>query len=479
MRAWAVGILVLAGCVEPNRIIVHAAAVDDHTQPALGASVDFDHMPTDGFKGQKAGFFAVHSVADWVQVFSRPSEAPPPPETVDFSKEMLFVATTSAPESKSIEVSRIVSTTSGTHVYVTETMPGPGCPPDPAKGPAMDVVALPSNAFDIHVHHDRVHAAQCAPAPEARVACRVAGSGAAGVEELSAPVGQTIDCDGSKSLPHVGAIVDRNWSFSSVPLGSTAKLIVNPNGLGVSFEPDAWGAYNVLLEVRDEARLGTKTATIEAEPPKDGVPLQLYWTRFKVGEDAAKFPRIELHMTLLPGGGDCGPAQPSGWCEVHALRSVQQALARPPSGQRVRVSVKYVELRPATTALACVKSLVHGKPPAVLCDDDEPRRPGDVWDLGVVDQASGEFYDARLPGPPAPPPPAPPPPPASTTPAPPPPASTTPPPVATHPTPPVATQPTPAPATSSSAHSAVTIEHTNPFAPKPPSSPIEHNNPFK
>jgi len=274
MRSWAALLVLCAACIEPNRIVVHTAQVDDHTQPDVGGTVDFDHMPTTGFTGQKSGFYAVHTLAEWVQLFP-PGHAPPPPETVDFSKEMLFVATAATPDSKSMEVAKIVTTTSGTQVYVTETLPGPGCPAEPGKGPAIDVVALPTNSFDIHVHHDRIHAAQCAPAPEAKIACRIAGSGTLGTEELSAPVGQTIDCDGSKSLPHVGAIVDRNWSLSAAPLGSTAKLTVNPNGLGVSFDPDAWGAYNVLLEVRDEARLGTKTATIQAEPPKEGVPLQL------------------------------------------------------------------------------------------------------------------------------------------------------------------------------------------------------------
>ena len=134
---------------------------------------------------------------------------------------MLFVATSATEGAQFIEVKKMIGQTSGIHIYVTEMLGGPGCPSKPNAAPPMDIVALPSTAYDIHVHHDRVHSEECGPPPEAIALCRTAGAGLPGHAKIVAVPGQTVDCDASLSKPKTGLLVDRGWQLTSAPPGST------------------------------------------------------------------------------------------------------------------------------------------------------------------------------------------------------------------------------------------------------------------
>ncbi|HEY2370882.1 MAG TPA: hypothetical protein VGH87_31025, partial [Polyangiaceae bacterium] len=342
-RIGFVALLALAFCTEQTRILVHTGKLDDVTHPDVGDDVEIIHVPADGYTNQKPGFYTVHDFNDWLFLWKDPrpdAKPPPPPREIDFSKEMLFVAVAQTEGARSIEVKKVLETNSGLQIYLTETLSGPGCPMPPNAPPPMDIVVMKSVPFDVHVHHDRVHAEECGPPPDAVATCRVAGSGQQGAAKITAMAGQTIDCDARKSIPKTGSIVDRGWQFSAVAPGSTTKLTVGTNGMGVTFALDAWGTYSLDLEVRDQARVGTTVATIDAPPPETGVPIELHWQAFDRNDDASMFPRVELHVAD-DKGGDCGPATARTWCEPKATGTVQQIVLRPEAGKTYRTYVTY------------------------------------------------------------------------------------------------------------------------------------------
>jgi hypothetical protein len=486
-RLGFVALMALAFCTEQNHIVVHAGKLDDVTRPDVGDDFEIIHMPVGGYTTQKPGFYTVHDESGWFQLWTDPrpdAKPPPPPRDVDFSKDMLFVAVAQTPGARSIAVTKAVGTNSGLQVYLAETLSGPNCPVPPNMPPPIDIVVIKSVPYDVHVHHDRVHADECGSAPDAIALCRVAGSGQEGAAKMSSQAGQIIDCDSRKSAPRTGAIVDRGWQLSAVPPGSTTKLTVGANGMGVTFALDAWGTYSLDLEVRDSARVGTTVATIDAPPPETGVPIELHWTSVDRTDDASMFPRVELHVAD-DRGGDCGPSKAQTWCDPKSTGTVQQIALRPEAGKTYRAYVSYQDFRLKGSPIACVRTFPKGRPSVVTCDD-VVRNAGTTWDVGLVDEATTTIYDPRK-GKPAPYT-APPPPPTATAtataPPPPPPTATAtvkPPPP---PPPPTATAtvkppPPPPPPPSASATAKPYVEHANPFAPPPPpTSPVEHKNPF-
>jgi hypothetical protein len=386
----------LAFCTEQNRIVVHTGKLDDVTRPDVGDDLEIIHIPTDGYVAQKPGFYTVHDANDWLFIWKDPrpdAQPPPPPREVDWKKEMLFVATAPDEGARSIEIKKVIEQYSGVHVYLTETLSGPNCPPKPNTPPPMDIVVLKSVPFDVHVHHDRVRAEECGPPPDAAVACRVAGSGSPGVVKLAAQTGQTIDCDSSASKPHTGSLIDRGWQLSTLPPGSTTKLTAGSQSIGVTFPLDAWGTYGIDLEVRDQARTGSALATIEAPPPDTGVPIELHWTAFDRNDDASMFPRVELHVADS-AHEDCGPATAKSWCAVRAIGTVQQIHLKPETGKTYRAYVTYQDFRLKGSPIACVRTFPKGRPSVATCDDTV--RPANAtWEVGAIDEATETIYDPR------------------------------------------------------------------------------------
>ncbi len=394
----------LAFCTEQNRIFVHTGKIDDVARPDVGEDIDIVHVPTDGYSAQRAGFYAVHDLNDWLQVWKDPrhdADPPPPPQSIDFKKEMLFVATAPTDGARKIEIKKIVVENSGVHIYLVETLGGSNCPSSPPGPPPMDIVVFKSSPFDIHVHHDRVRADECGPPPDAVASCRVAGSGSPGQSKITVSVGQTIDCDASASKPRTGSLVDRGWQLTSAPPGSTSKFTLGSQGLGMTMLIDAWGTYVFNLEVRDEARTGMTTATIEAPPPDVGVPLALQWAGTERTDDVSMVPRVELHIAENGNpSSDCGPAAAKPWCEVHVVGTVQDAVLRPEAQKTYRAYVSYQDFRLRGAPTACVRAYPKGAASRIVCDENV-RNAGAVWELGTIDDATSTFYDLRK-GKPAP-----------------------------------------------------------------------------
>jgi hypothetical protein len=306
---------------------------------------------------------------------------------------MLFVATAPDEGARSIEVKRAIEQNSGLHIYVTETLTGPNCPIKPGTPPPMDIVVLKSVPFDVHVHHDRVRAEECGPAPDAVIACRVAGSGSPGVTKLAAQTGQTIDCDSGQSKPHTGSIVDRGWQLTTVPPGSTTKATLGAQSVGMTFVLDAWGSYQVDLEVRDQSRSGSAIATIDAPPPESGIPIELHWSAFDRNDDASMFPHVELHVADNTGA-DCSATTAKTWCEVKTTGTVQHAVLKPEPGKSYRTFVTYQDFRLKGSPIACVRTFPKDRPSVATCDETV-RAAGTTWEVGAIDEATTTIYDPK------------------------------------------------------------------------------------
>ncbi len=398
-----------ASCTDANRVVVHMGKIDDRTAPDVGDDYDFERMPSEGYTQQKPGYFVVHSDQDWLFVWKDPrpdAKPPPPPQNVDYKKRMIFVATAADDDAKSLEVQKVMSLYSGLHIYVLETLAGASCPAQAAKARPMDIVQLDTVSYDVHVHVDRVHDDTCGPPPQSVVECRVAGSSSPGADKLAASPGNTIDCDGSKSKPSVGGIIDRNWQLLASPPGSRAKLTVGKDSAGATLPVDAWGMYSVGLSIHDNAREGSAAAEINAAAPEGGI--ELFWSHVPRDFDVATLPRTELHVVELPysvgaGSFDCSAQASKPWCEVKAVAMLQQAELRAEPSKRYRVSVKHLDERKSGGPIPCVRTFPRGAPAVSTCDSDDGRKANAVWDLGALDPATGDFYDPRKPKPPPPP----------------------------------------------------------------------------
>ena len=392
-------LLFIAACLNSNDISVRTSAIDNRSPSDTGDDYEFQHVASD-YTLQIPGFYAVHGAGDWTSMFKESPQGtrPPLPSSVDFQKQMLFVATSKTPGAKTIEVQKITRTFDGLHIYVLETLTPENCPAQPQKGPPMDIVALDNVKLDMHVVYDRVHADSCGPPPDAIVACRVAGSGQAGSDHIAASVGETIDCDSNQSKAQTGTIVERRWEMVKPP-GSSSKIVVGKDNIGVTFPVDAWGSYQIDLGVRDATRDGTGLGVVDVLPPNAGV--QLDWTR--EGADPASLPRVELHVIDLGSFADCNAKTSKPWCEVKVAGALQQAAISPEEKRRYKVQVRYLDARLPGAPGICVRAFAKGTRAQSSCDgEDVQRGKNSTWELGALDIPHATFYDARLPKPPEP-----------------------------------------------------------------------------
>jgi hypothetical protein len=186
------------------------------------------------------------------------------------------------------------------------------------------------------------------------------------------------------------------------PPGSATKLTVGKGNVGVTFPVDAWGVYQVGLDIHDATREGSSLGIVEVLPPDSGV--ELYFNHAaNLAPDA--LPRVELHVTELPFGlgssGDCGVQAQKSWCEMHTAVALQLGTLSPEKNKRYRIGVKYLDARLPGSPNVCVRAFAKGILPASACDaEDGQRARNAVWDLGALDVAHATFYDARLSKPP-------------------------------------------------------------------------------
>jgi hypothetical protein len=442
--AWCgrVGLALSVACTvfaPPTRVTVLHTTSADRALRESGESLNVDHVELVAPpSGPEKGFFVVKSDLEWHQHWPdvETDKVPVLPHDFDFAKDMLLVVAPPDRDVVATTVRTVVSNEGGIHAYVEETLPGVDCPPrDKESKPTYDLARLPLvEGKDVTFHVDSVPGDACGTAPDAKVTCRGdkgAGNAATAFEEkLSTPPGVKISCIvGQFTSPR--PIIDLTWTFTTLPLGATSKMVVGSRGTGVSFTPDVFGVYGLQVEVLDDLqRRGTAAAEVDVSP-RAPLELQLLWTQFDPNDDPSTFPRIELAVQrvfspaiIAPPPVASGSAKPASslvappagppmpgmkgappvvWrgAEACSLSSAQTYCKPEVVGfttvmsidesmaKLYGVGVHFTDDRVNGQAVPCVRSYRMGKLVADLCDST-PHKADDWWSVAVIDSDSGK-----------------------------------------------------------------------------------------
>lgn len=392
-----------AGELLPNafspHVKVHINNTGLPTEAQSGHDVEMTEYDTKGFAGQKPGYFVLRSSDDWLAIWSdvRPGRPrpPPPPTNVNWDKQLLIVATSTAPNATALEIERVVATENqALQVYVTERIPGQGCPASTKTDPPIAIVAAAKPVEEVAFWVDREVGTTCGDRPHARVECKVLGSNGEASEKITVQSGQTVTCDGAKSdSGSARSIMDRNWYFTLAPAGSISKLRIE-GGKTATFLADAYGTYTVRLEVSDnEGRSGDSVATILVPPPEQ-TTVQLGWGKITSSDDPETFPRIELQVQQTGSAIACTTAndvRPS-WCKMDHLAALTRVNVEPIDKKFYKFRVKYTDERFQGGPMVCLRVFPKGQKPAETCDDNK-RKQYEVWEAGYLDLDSGVFSE--------------------------------------------------------------------------------------
>lgn len=369
------------------------------TPAQSGHDLELLHYDTAGFRGQKPGYFVLRREDDWLTVWADPRpdrpHPPPPPTGLDWNKQLLLVATATAKGATKLEIERVVATENqALQVYLTESVPGAGCPAAIPKDPPIDVVAVAKPVDAVSFWIDREVGTTCGDRPRARVECKVLGAPGEATDKLTASPGQTIVCDGTKSdAGSARSIMDRNWFFTLAPAGSTAKLRIDA-GRTATFLTDAFGTYTVRLEVSDnEGRSGDAVATVLVPPPDETV-VQLGWAHITAQDDPATFPRIELQVVQTGSAIPCTTATDARppWCKLDTLAALTRVRLDQAANKPYKFRVRYADERFQGGPMVCLRVFPKGQKPVELCDDNR-RKEHEVWEAGFLDLETGSFAD--------------------------------------------------------------------------------------
>ncbi|MFO0679134.1 MAG: hypothetical protein U0169_21585 [Polyangiaceae bacterium] len=355
----------------------------------------------------KDGFHVVKNPDDWRLLFPNPAQGSYPalPRSFNFSKEMVVMAA-GGEDAEDLEVRAVVYTDTTLHVYLTETVPGKGCPKPNRAQPIVDVRFTERVDRDTMFHLDSIRGKPCAAPLGAEIACKIQSKGTA-TSPLVAELGDVVACSAVKNKePGAIPIIERTWNLAESPEGSTSKLTIAEGSRDVTFPIDTFGQYSVRYQQEDEASRTTMGgAIVQAVPPTGAFVAELAWTKFDPQDDPSTFPRVELHAVdvrtqrepfegrgfLGDGRLDCateGAPRPS-WCS--AQKSTASAFVKVPHKDgKFHAYVKYVDDRFYGAPVACVKLFHDGKGTDKVCDPTV-RKAGSVWDAGAFDLATGEF----------------------------------------------------------------------------------------
>jgi hypothetical protein len=429
-----VAFVVVSACADvtaPPRIFVSKVPSGVHSGREDGDVLKLTRWELDPRAGLTRGYWIVKSERAWRDLWAgiESDRIPLLPRGIDFSSEMLVVAAPTDETATGARIHQVIDTPeAGLHVYVSQILPGLGCPPKTnerrdreAKIP-VDLARVRTFDKEIHFHVDTKNEEPCAPPSEAKVACKLDGTPDAYQEQLSAEPGKSVVCHSEGKLG-AGAMIDRTWSFRSLPAGTTTKMTIGDGARGITFATDAFGTYSVGLDVTDDlGRTSRGTSEVQVLAPKDALVVQMLWTKFQPGDDPTTFPRVELHLlgdtpppppppgqVLAPMAarsqpwilvkGDCTleNAKPPSWCRAHALANTTIEEVGKDAFPLYRIGVHYSDDRYAGQPVLCVRTF-RGTLASEWCDD-KVRSEGNWWDVGRVDASTG-----KVPAPPAPPP---------------------------------------------------------------------------
>jgi hypothetical protein len=393
-------VLALASCGVVGgggaNVTVHNGKINDKVTPAAGKELELKKVNLEKATPKRV-FNAVQKPEQWNEAFVG---AKPPLPPVDFTKQTLILAAAQDTSAESMVINHVVVTDRGImNVYLEQSSPGEGCAK--AGSVPFDAAIVDAVAKDVHFWVDRMQVSGCGGKPKAKVICGVTGRTDA-AEAIKVSAGAKISCDSQLSVPGAsGSITDRVWALTELPAGSTAKLVPAQGGMTAEFTVDAFGKYTVRVAVSDQEAKGDEAvATVDAPIPKEGIALQMGWTKFKPQDLVQGFPRVDLVAVEVPAtlgappaGKLCGLAvehRPS-WCtDITKSAGVQHLNLAPQEKKQYRFGVKYNDDREMGMPVVCVRVYVLGAKGTEVCDDVQ-RKGGAIWDMGVLNLATMEF----------------------------------------------------------------------------------------
>jgi hypothetical protein len=417
----------------PTRIFVSRVPSDTRVSREDGATLTLNRWDLDPPLGLNRGYWVVRAEHEWRELFPTldADRIPLLPGDIDFGKEVLLVAAPTERAATESRIHAVIDTAeAGIHVYVSESLPGQGCPPPPKdEHVPASAVRVPTFDKEVHFHIETKRETPCEAPPAAKVGCRPSGSNEDLVEKLESKPGSTVVCS-SDGQPGMRPTVDRTWSFRSLPQGTAAKMTVTGNGSGVTFGTDAYGTYSVGLDITDDlGRTSRATGDVEVLPSKDTLVLQMLWTKFDPNDDPSTFPRVELHVVgdktpivptkattfasrnqpwilVIRDKGDCalGNDKPPDWCHTKVIGPTTTAEVKTDAFPQYRIGVRYLDDRYAGQPVLCVRAF-RGALASEWCDK-AVRSEGNWWDVSRVDATTGKPPEPPKPPPPPTPPPA-------------------------------------------------------------------------
>lgn len=392
---------VLCGCGvvggASSNVTVHTGKINDKVTPAAGQELEAHKVTLDQKAQPKRVFSVIRKPEQWNESFVG---AKPPMPQIDFKKQMLILAASQDMKADTLEINHIVVNDKGVmNVYLGESLPGEGCSKDQVV--AADAAIVDKIADEVHFWIDRTQVPGCGGKPKAKLICGVEGRSDS-AEAIKVTSGAKINCDSALSVPGAsGSITDRNWALTELPAGSTAKLVPAQGGVTAAFTVDAFGKYTVRVQVGDQEAKGDEAvATVDNPIPKEGIALQMGWSKFKPQDLVQGFPRVDIMAVEAPSslasplqGKLCALSvehRPS-WCtDLQKSAGVQHVNLAPQDKKQYRFGVKYVDDREMGTPVVCVRVYVLGAKGTEVCDDVQ-RKAGSIWDIGVLNLATMEF----------------------------------------------------------------------------------------
>lgn len=385
-----------SGC--GSSVIVHRTNLGERSTPKAGTELELKRVPIEGKVKPRAGYVTIRDPGAWADAFG--GKGAPPAPAVDWNKQTVLLAVPQDGRTETITIDHAIVSgpRSSLNVYVGESEGGEGCAKKEAGSITADAVVIDKvPEGEVHFWVDHLAAARCGAKPTAKLSCKVEG-GSEGTKITAAP-GQKVTCDSSASTAGAaGSVTDRAWSLGQLPPGSIAQLATAAGGATTSFTVDAFGKYDLKVQVSDsEARGDEASATIDVAPPKDGIVVQMGWTRFKLADQVAGFARVALQAAEVPApfgtmGKSCAPdvQKKPAWCaDISKYGAVTHLKLAAQEKKQYKFGVKYVEEREGE-AIVCLRVFVLGAKGTEVCDD-HPRKAGDVWDAGVLDLGTMEF----------------------------------------------------------------------------------------
>ncbi len=410
----------------PARVFVSRVPSGVHSAREEGEPLKLTRWDLDPRTGLTRGFWIVKNEREWRDLWSSidADRIPLLPPGIDFATEMLVVAAPTETLATGVRIHQAINTPEGgIHIYVSQVLPGLGCPETATRADdkvPVDLARIPTIDKEIHFHVDTKNEDPCSPPAEAKIACRPQGTSDAYADKLSVAPGKLVACVAQGKLGS-RSMVDRTWSFRSLPPGTTTKMTIGDGSGAISFGTDAYGTYSVGLDITDDlGRTSRGTMDVNVAPPKDALVVQMLWTKFQPEDDPSTFPRVELHLVgekppppPLPGHllppvaarsqpwilvhGDCAleTEKPPPWCHARTLATTTIEEVSLDAFPEYRIGVHYQDDRYAGQPVLCVRTF-RGVLASEWCDD-KVRSEGNWWDVGTVEAQTG-----KLPPPPAP-----------------------------------------------------------------------------